>query len=145
MGACMVKVSRYHAELPAILPARALSQGTSAAWLHPGLAWVCAELRASSFPAGHTAWLCSLCAASSCPRWNPEVQTPPLPQKPCSSSAPALLKAHFCAHSSMSPRGCPCVLATEKGWLRASSRMLVNGDSRIRASGGVSEKPRAMC
>lgn len=38
-----------------------------------------------------------------------------------------------------------CVLATEKGWLRASSLMLVNGDSRIRASGGVSEKPKAEC
>lgn len=38
-----------------------------------------------------------------------------------------------------------CILATEKGWLRASSRMLVNGDSSIRASGGVSEKPKATC
>lgn len=30
------------------------------------------------------------------------------------------------------------VLATENGWLLASSRILVNGDSNIRASGGVS-------
>ena len=30
------------------------------------------------------------------------------------------------------------ILATENGWLLASSRILVNGDSNIRASGGVS-------
>lgn len=32
------------------------------------------------------------------------------------------------------------ILATEKGWLFASSRMFVKGDSNMRASGGVSEK-----
>ena len=32
------------------------------------------------------------------------------------------------------------ILATEKGWLFASSRIFVKGDSNIRASGGVSGK-----
>lgn len=39
---------------------------------------------------------------------------------------------------------CKSVLTTEKGWLFASSRMFVKGDSNTRASGGVSEKYRAL-
>lgn len=39
---------------------------------------------------------------------------------------------------------CKSVLTTEKGWLFASSRMFVKGDSNIKASGGVSEKCRAL-
>lgn len=103
----MVKVSRYHAGPLAVIPGRALFQGTSPAWLHPRPGLGVCSVQSQFIPVLDTwPWHC-LCVPSSCLKSSslaPNVyRYHHCPTNRTVSSAPALLKAHFHVHNSMPP------------------------------------------